>query len=87
MKKKKTDNIETSETKVEDFVSNLKVQIIDPPIAQNVGDKMCFPTYHAWTNSQKASVLERVVSNPHLKFRINFTDESPKEGEWFEEIF
>jgi hypothetical protein len=72
--------------KVVETISNMKVQIIDPPIMHKDGEKMCFTTFHAWTHSQKAAVLERVVSNPHLKFRINFTDEEPREGEWFEEV-
>ena len=71
---------------VKEVLRNMKVQIIDPPIMHKEGEKMCFTTYHAWKNSQKAAVLEKVVSNPHLKFRINFTDEEPRDGEWFEEV-
>jgi hypothetical protein len=77
--------ITNKKPKTDEPICNLKVQIIDPPI-KHQGEKLCFITFHAWTNTQKAAVLERVVSNPHLKFRINFTDEEPRDGEWFEEV-
>lgn len=68
----------------------IKVQIIESvsvASAINSGmDMVHHPlTFHAFTDTMKARILESIIKNPG-KIVVSFTDETPRTGEWHEPL-